>query len=157
MTEVSHLLYRAGQCADALLGVALSEHGMTPRHSAVLLTIVANADGCSQTEIIARTAIDRQTVSDIVRRLAERELIARTDCASDQRLYQWQATDQGYAAANELHGVVERVEREFLGCLSVGERRALAAGLLAIIEAVDPPPSAEQARPLRDRASVRAD
>jgi hypothetical protein len=62
LQSVAHLLHRAGQRADSLFAGGVGDI-LTPRQFAVLQA-VAEADGLSQTGIMAATGIDRSSTAD---------------------------------------------------------------------------------------------
>jgi hypothetical protein len=69
-----HLLHRASQRADSLFS-GHAGNSLTPRQF-VVLQAVAEADGLSQTGIMAATGIDRSSTADLVRRLVSHGLAA---------------------------------------------------------------------------------
>ena len=89
-----HLLHRAGQCAADIFASEARTSGLTPRQFAVL-TIVAEEEGLTQTDLVERTGIDRSTLADIVGRLLGRGLIQRRRAKEDARAYAIKLTPQG--------------------------------------------------------------
>src|SRR2546421_4133150 len=81
LRSVLHLLHRAGQRADSLFA-GLVDNALTPRQFAVLQA-VAEADGLSQTGIMAATGIDRSSTADLVRRLVSHGWLQRPPTARE--------------------------------------------------------------------------
>ena len=70
LQSVLHLLHRAGQRADGLFAGQVG-NVLTPRQFAILQA-VAEANGLSQTDIMAATGIDRSSTAALVGRLVSR-------------------------------------------------------------------------------------
>src|SRR5262245_63343290 len=91
-----HLLHRAGQRADGLFAGHVG-NSLTPRQFAVLQA-VAEADGLSQTGIMAATGIDRSSTADLVRRLVSHGWLQRRRTKRDARAYAVRLTSDGHRA-----------------------------------------------------------
>jgi DNA-binding MarR family transcriptional regulator len=93
MLSLLHLLHRAGQRADAVFA---SHAGMelTPRQY-IILQAVAEADGLSQTDIMAATGIDRSSIADLVKRLVAHGWLRRRRTKKDARAYAVRLTPEG--------------------------------------------------------------
>lgn len=81
-------LHRAAQTADERLLKAFGELDvpLTPRQ-AVVLEAISQHDGCNQTTLVEVTGVDRSTMTDIVRRLTDRDLVKRNRTRNDARSY----------------------------------------------------------------------
>jgi DNA-binding MarR family transcriptional regulator len=130
LQSVLHLLHRAGQRADGLFarhaGTAL-----TPRQF-VILQAVAEANGLSQTGIMAATGIDRSSTADLVRRLVTHGWLKRRRTKRDARLYAVRLTPEGnrvLALAIPAAGVTEEV---LLSSLSSAQRPAFVRALAVV-------------------------
>ena len=130
LQSVLHLLHRAGQRADGLFarhaGTAL-----TPRQF-VILQAVAEANGLSQTGIMAATGIDRSSTADLVRRLVTHGWLKRRRTKRDARLYAVRLTPEGnrvLALAIPAAGVTEEV---LLSSLSRAQRPAFVRALALV-------------------------
>jgi len=95
-----HLLHRAGQCATDTFMAEANSSGLTPRQFAVVTTI-AGEEGLTQTELVARTGIDRSTLAEIVGRLLGRGLIHRKRAKEDARAYAIKLTAQGWKSLRD--------------------------------------------------------
>ena len=79
--SASHLLHRAQQfAAEKFEGMGAID--ITLRQFAVLAAIQEN-EGCSQSDLVKSTGIDRSTLADMVQRMEKRGLIARAAAADD--------------------------------------------------------------------------
>ena len=61
-TSVTHLLHRAGQCAEEIFHVEMQNGDLTPRQLAVLVAVAGN-EGLSQTALVDCTGVDRSTMA----------------------------------------------------------------------------------------------
>ena len=89
-----HLLHRAGQRADSLFARNVGDTNLTPRQFAVLQAVF-EANGLSQTAIMAATGIDRSSTADLVRRLVSNGWLQRRRTRRDARLYAVRLTPKG--------------------------------------------------------------
>jgi DNA-binding MarR family transcriptional regulator len=88
------LLHRASQRADSVFARNVGDSGLTPRQFAVLHA-VSEADGLSQTDIMAATGIDRSSIADLVGRLVTSGCLQRRRTKRDARLYAVRLTPRG--------------------------------------------------------------
>jgi MarR family transcriptional regulator, temperature-dependent positive regulator of motility len=123
-----HLLHRASQCAADIFASAIMPGDLTPRQYAVLLTI-ANEEGLSQTDLVARTGIDRSTLADIVRRMSERNLLQRQRTKEDARAYSVRLTEKGRSALMAAEPVAMRIDQQILAALPANERQVFLQAL----------------------------
>lgn len=106
---VLHLLHRAGQCAEELFARSADAMNVTPRQLVVLAAISRNPD-CSQTAIVNATGIDRSTIAEMIRRLAERRLISRQRSKQDSRAYVVNLTQSGQETLRKASPLAKRVD-----------------------------------------------
>lgn len=132
-----HLLHRAGQCAGEIFVGEIGATDLTPRQYAVLVT-VSQKEGLSQTDLVARTGIDRSTLADIVRRMLKKGLLQRRRTKEDARAYAVRLTEAGWQTLRNCEPAVRRVEDRILESLPIRNREQFLADLTAIIEALDP-------------------
>jgi DNA-binding MarR family transcriptional regulator len=128
-----HLLHRAGQRADSLFAGLVGD-ALTPRQFAVLQA-VAEADGLSQTGIMAATGIDRSSTADLVRRLVSHGWLLRRRTRRDARLYAVRLTPVGRRVWCEAAPALRATEETLLSPLTMAERAAFAKALAAIASA----------------------
>ena len=131
----SHLLHRAGQCADSLFEAQVKDSNLTPRQLAVLIA-VARSEGPNQTELVERTGIDRSTLSDVVRRLQGRRLLQRRRTKEDARAFSVRLTDEGRRALRKVEPIARRIDERVLAALTNQQRRQLVAALQKIVGSV---------------------
>ena len=127
-----HLLHRAGQCATDLFLAAARDSGLTPRQYAMLTTI-AEEEGLTQTELVARTGIDRSTLADIVARLIARGLIQRRRAKGDARAYAIKLTAQGAKALRDAEPGASATDSRLLATLPPGKRQEFIESLHTIV------------------------
>ncbi|MFQ5625289.1 MAG: MarR family winged helix-turn-helix transcriptional regulator [Methyloligellaceae bacterium] len=127
-----HLLHRAGQCAGDLFTEEVIHEGLTPRQYAVLLTVSRN-EGLSQTELVARTGIDRSTLADIIRRMLNKGLISRRRTRKDARVYSVTLTNEGRMALRAAEPAAVQADARLLAALPPAEREQFLDSLAAIV------------------------
>jgi DNA-binding MarR family transcriptional regulator len=133
LQSVVHLLHRAGQRADSLFADRVGD-ALTPRQFAVLQA-VAEADGLSQTGIMAATGIDRSITADLVRRLVSHGWLQRRRTKRDARLYAVRLTPAGRRIWSESAPALRATEETLLSSLTSSERVAFIK-VLAVIASI---------------------
>jgi DNA-binding MarR family transcriptional regulator len=129
-SSVLHLLHRAGQRADGLF----ARHAgttLTPRQF-VILQAVAEANGLSQTGIMAATGIDRSSTADLVRRLVTHGWLKRRRTKRDARLYAVRLTPEGRRVLALSMPAARATEVALLSSLSSAQRPAFLEALAVI-------------------------
>src|SRR6185369_8004993 len=71
-----HLLRRCHQKSEELFTAAIGSDGPTRQQIAVLVTVCQHPD-VSQAELVTRTGIDKNTLTQMINRLTERGLLER--------------------------------------------------------------------------------
>jgi len=130
-----HLLHRAGQCAADIFASEARTGGLTPRQFAVL-TIVAEEEGLTQTDLVERTGIDRSTLADIVGRLLGRGLIQRRRAKDDARAYSIKLTPQGAKVLREAQPGAAAADQKLLASLPPSKRQEFLETLNLIVTAI---------------------
>lgn len=126
-----HLLRRAAQRASEIFTAHGADHDMTPRQFSLLVTIRSNP-GLSQSELVARTGIDRSTMADMVARLESRDMIRRKRSRQDRRVNTLLIAPAGEEAlASAIDGVAEAQQR-IIEVVPLEEREAFLANLRRI-------------------------
>jgi len=125
------------QCAGDIFFAELKDGDLTPRQLAVLVIVAENA-GLSQTGIVERTGIDRTTLADVVRRLHKKGLLQRHRTKADARAYEVEITATGRRALAKAEPLAKRVDERVLAALPAGKREKFIAGLISIIETLQP-------------------
>ena len=125
-----HLLHRAGQRADGLFTRYVG-NVLTPRQFAILQA-VGEANGLSQTDIMAATGIDRSSTAALVGRLVR---AARRRTRRDARLYAVRLTPEGRQVLSQASPAARATEESLLGPLALADRATFLKAL-ALIAAV---------------------
>ena len=128
-----HLLHRAGQRADGLF-TGYVGNVLTPRQFAILQA-VAEANGLSQTDIMAATGIDRSSTADLVRRLVSHGWLQRRRTKRDARLYAVRLTPEGRRVWSQAAPAARANEDSLLAPLALADRMTFLKAL-ALIAAV---------------------
>jgi DNA-binding MarR family transcriptional regulator len=145
-----HLFHRASQCAE-LVFEGVMKRGLTPRQLDVMRTVAAH-EGLSQTDVVARTGIDRSTMADVVRRLAGKGWLQRRRSKSDSRAYVLKLTEKGKSILGVAEPFAKGVDARVLNALPKDRREVFMVSLLAVIEAME----ARAMAPSRRRPGARA-
>ncbi|HTP65080.1 MAG TPA: MarR family transcriptional regulator [Geobacteraceae bacterium] len=106
------LLAKAYQRACALFKEEFDSYDLTPQQFGVLAFLWIE-DGLSQTELSARSQIDRTTMGGIIDRLEKEGYVERFNHPDDRRTLQVFLTQKGKAVENELCIVANRVLIKF--------------------------------------------
>jgi DNA-binding MarR family transcriptional regulator len=122
--EVFNALHKAQQMSEAMWSEKFGTDGLTLRQAAVL-DAVGEAPGCNQTYITNRTAIDRSTMSDVVRRLEQAGMIKRKRSVADSRAFEVAITAAGKKALEAVMKIAPSVERKLLGSPAFAELRVI--------------------------------
>jgi DNA-binding MarR family transcriptional regulator len=117
----SHLLHRALQLALDIYTEEIGQAAVTQRQFAVL-TAVAARPGCTQSDLVRATGIDRSTLAELVARLIGKQLLARQRSESDARANTVTLTPAGQAAMEEAAPRVAAADDRILGLMPAGKR-----------------------------------
>jgi DNA-binding MarR family transcriptional regulator len=138
----SHLLRRAFHRASQLSHVGLP-HGLQPRDFTVL-GVLAGQDVLSQQELAERLEINRTIVVKLIDKLAAAGYAVRTRNPADRRTYMLSVTDAGRQLLAEVDHTAVTGENEFLGSLTVRERRELNRLLRELVPEISQEVAGEQ-------------
>jgi len=132
-----HLARRFQQIAVAIFHaeVEAAGHDLTPVQYAALTTIQGHP-GIDQVTLAGLIAYDRTTITGVVDRLVQKDLLLRQANSRDRRARALQITDQGRRILGEIEPAVEAAQRIMLRGLSAAEadefkrllRKAIDAG-----------------------------
>lgn len=103
------LQLRGSACFVAAVGA----DGFTPQQFIVLLTLVQRGS-MSLTDLASRISMDRSTLGEMVQRLVERSLVARTPAKKDRRSVEVEITDAGKEAVLAVLPLVEKAQNRML-------------------------------------------
>lgn len=129
----SHLLRRAHFFAEDLFAQEFVSESITPRQKAALVTLYKQP-GINQNALADRLFMDRNTVADMVRRLAANGLIRRLPAGDDQRAYGLFLAPAGAEVLNRVMPRDARVEQRLLERLPEEYRPLFVKCLRLIVE-----------------------
>lgn len=133
-----HLLRRWQQRAVDIYLQEVGDKGPRPRQFAVLMT-VSQYPGLSQTELVARTGIDRSTIADMLERLSRRGLVRRRRSDRDHRTNVLEITKSGQALFEGAIAAVERAQIRILEPIPCGDQAQFMACLSRILDVEEEP------------------
>lgn len=119
----SHLLHRALQLALDIYAEETGPGALTQRQFAVLSAVMAK-EGCTQSELVRATGIDRSTLAELVARLIGKNLLARERSTLDARANTVSLTDAGRAAVQEAGPKVVQADSRILALVPAAKRDA---------------------------------
>ena len=122
--SVGFLLAKAYQRACAIFNEDFAHYDITPQQFG-LLGFLWQQDGLSQTELSAKSHIDRTTMGGIIDRLEKENLVERRHHPDDRRAYQVFLTDRGKSLEDELSAVAGRVQNKVNAPLTAEEQATL--------------------------------
>ena len=136
----SYLPYRLSVASNAVSGLiarAYEDRFALSVPQWRLMCVLAEDGGLTQREIVARTVMDKVTVSRAARGLAGRRLIARSENESDGRSHVLTLTDGGRRLHAEIAPLALELERRLLSRLDRDERAALDALLDKLADGIE--------------------
>jgi DNA-binding MarR family transcriptional regulator len=119
----SHLLHRALQLALDIYAEEIGPGSLTQRQYAVLSAVTAK-EGCTQSDLVRATGIDRSTLAELVARLIGKGFLARERSTLDARANTVRLTPEGRAAVQEAAPRVAQADGRILGLMPAGKRDA---------------------------------
>jgi DNA-binding MarR family transcriptional regulator len=134
------LPYRLSIAANAVSDVIAGAYARQFRLSIPewrLIAVLKEAGEATQQELVARTRMDKVTVSRAAQRLAKRSLIARRVDDQDARARRVALTDAGIALHAAVAPTALAYERSLLAGFEPEERETLTAMLERLTEAAD--------------------
>ena len=152
----SHLLHRALQLALDIYAEEAGPGAMTQRQFAVLTAAAANP-GCTQSDLVRATGIDRSTLAELVARLIGKDLLARQRSNVDGRANTVTLTAAGMQAVQEASPRVAAADGRILGLLPAGKRDPFLKILRTMARGDDKGVEAKEAAKTRAPAKAKAD
>jgi MarR family transcriptional regulator, lower aerobic nicotinate degradation pathway regulator len=122
--QAGHLLRRAYQRHTAIFAAHIGRGQPTATQWAALFKLREMGE-VSQTELGRVTAVDAATLQGLIRRLAERGLVAQAPDAADRRRNTLRLTARGEALVAACLPRAARITERTLAPLSPAERRTL--------------------------------
>jgi DNA-binding MarR family transcriptional regulator len=142
----SHLLHRALQLALDIYAEETGQGAVTQRQFAVL-TAVAARQGCTQSELVKATGIDRSTLAELVSRLIGKGLLARERSNRDARANTVTLTDEGRVTVEAAAPRVAAADERILALMPAGKR----ASFLKTLKSMSKGPKGD--KPPKDKAA----
>lgn len=141
-----HLLRRCHQIAVAIFLDECSIYDLTPLQFAVLI-VLSEQGSQDQVSLGGEIALDRTTITVVVRNLEERGLILRDKSGRDQRSKIVSITAQGQALLNEVLPAVQQAQERIMAPLTSEE----GVQLLGLLEKLADGNNALSRAPVRKR------
>jgi DNA-binding MarR family transcriptional regulator len=123
-------LHRAGQRADRAFARQAGNGLTLPQF--MVLQVLTEGSGPSQTEIMTATGIDRSSVADLVKRLVGYGWVQRRRTRRDARVYAVRLTEEGKRILALAIPAARATEQILLCSFSTGQRRVLLKALLTL-------------------------
>ncbi|MDB4831470.1 MarR family transcriptional regulator [Hyphomicrobiales bacterium] len=115
------LFHKIEQKINSILNSILEKYNITPRQY-LLLQAIDYLAGTTQIEIQNKTNIDRTTVSHLVRKLLDKELIKMEINYTDSRVKNIRITPKGRVFTRKIQNKIIRAEEEFLATLNLAKK-----------------------------------
>ena len=150
----SHLLHRALQLALDIYVEELGPGALTQRQYAVLSAVAAK-EGCTQSELVRATGIDRSTLAELVARLIGKGLLGRERSTLDARANTVRLTPEGRAAVEGAAPLVALADDRILALMPAARRDGFMKTLREMVRAAGKPhaePETEEAERKKAKA-----
>ena len=126
-----HLIRRGQQRAVDIFVDEVGENGPNPRQFAVLVNVFLSP-GMSQTALVEASAIDRSTLTEVLRRMIDKGMITKSRTKEDQRANALYITDAGIRLLEDAVEATERAQQRILAPLPESDRAAAMRMLTAL-------------------------
>jgi DNA-binding MarR family transcriptional regulator len=134
----SHLLHRALQLALDIYAEEAGAGAVTQRQFAVLAAVQSH-EGCTQSDLVKATGIDRSTLAELVARLITKGLLARERSTLDARANTVTLTEAGRAAVTEAQPRVALADERILALVPSAKRESFLKTLADMAKAAGKP------------------
>ena len=114
------LFHKIEQKINSILNSMLEKYNITPRQY-LLLQAIDYLAGTTQIELQNKTNIDRTTVSHLVKKLLDKELIKMQINSTDSRLKNIRITPKGRVFTRKIQNKIVLAEEEFLNKLNIAK------------------------------------
>ncbi len=109
--------------------------GITPNHYTILRWLEENPEGLTQRQIADLMASDANTITAIITRMAEQELLSRRPHHQDGRAHLVTILEKGRALMNQAHPIAVGLQEEVMGSLPQNIREEFLDNLAVIAQA----------------------
>jgi DNA-binding MarR family transcriptional regulator len=133
-SSIGYLLARLGAESRRRWARMLAEHGLTPHHFGVLMTL-DHLGTAHQRRLSELVGVDPRNAVPILDLLHQRGLIERTGDPADRRRRAVRLTPTGQGMLNELRQAADAVEHDMLKDLDDHQQAVLHRLLLTLFEA----------------------
>lgn len=135
---VGYLIRLCQQRAVDLFVEEVGADGPNPRQFSVLINVFQNP-GMSQTALVDASGIDRSTLTEVLKRMIDRDMISKRRAEADQRTNSLFLTDKGLAMLESAFESAERVQERILSPVPESKRDEAKAILTALSGYPDQP------------------
>ena len=118
-----HLIRRCQQRSHEVFKEVLGHFGLTQPQTAILIGLAKRPDISIQ-QLADLTGTDRNTLSDVAKRLQKRGLLERRRSRHDVRAYDLRLSQSGVRLLNRMAPGIVEVQERLLEPLQEGEREA---------------------------------
>lgn len=136
--DLHYLLLLAHQRTTKRIATQTRKEGLMPGQPKILEFLLEH-DQCNQKEIALGCALDKSTVTSLLRRMAEEDLITRVTPSDDRRLSQVGLTEKGRRCAVRVRDICAQVDEYAWGDVTPEDRQAFLRILRQILANLEEP------------------
>ena len=100
-----------------------------PYTTLYIFSYIARNDGCTQKAICERTFLPKQTVNTVITGFYKKGWVTLVEDKNDRRIKLIRLTEDGKVYAAKVIPQISAAEREAMGSLTEGQRKALLEGM----------------------------
>ncbi|MGB0631603.1 MAG: MarR family winged helix-turn-helix transcriptional regulator [Alphaproteobacteria bacterium] len=116
-----HLIRLCQQRAVDIFVEEVGEEGPNPRQFAVLVNVL-KTPGMSQTALVEASGIDRSTLTEVLKRMIDRDLVSKSRTKKDQRANALYITERGRDMLATALDATQRAQARILAPLPEEDR-----------------------------------
>lgn len=132
------LLGRAALLKDRIIDTHMEPHGITAAQFKVMI-IIAQFGIDTPAELCRHLSLDSGSMTRMLDRLEQKDLLLRKRCADDRRLVRLALTEEGQALADKLPEIGVNAMNQLAGALDSEELQTLEAILKKVLLAAGDP------------------
>jgi len=114
------LVARTARSMKKTLDARLAPFGITTSQH-IILSILAQEDGLSLSEIGKRVYLDKPAITGLADRLEKDGMVRRKRIPSDRRVIKLWLTDKGRKLLDQIEEVADKVDKDLMRVLSLAE------------------------------------
>ncbi len=152
----SHLLRRSQQYVSEIFARGGLSDNVTLRQS-VVLAAIAEGEGCSQTDLVRSTGVDRSTLAEMVSRMEKKGLISRRADKNDGRTKRVALTAAGRHKLEEALPAMKAVDAALISLLPRNRQSSFQGALNYIVDASIEAQTAEFEESVRLKKAAKAE